>query len=108
NTFTVHVVDNFSGMATPDATLTITVTHTAPTWTQNPIVLPDANDAATYTAALANYAKGGDPNDTLTITAGTNAPTWLSLSASGAITANPAPGTAGNYSFAATVTDQTG
>ena len=83
NNFIVRVTDNFGGVATPDATLTITVTHTAPSWTQNPIVLSDANDAATYTANIASYAKGGDPKDTLTITAGTNAPAWLSISASG-------------------------
>ena len=108
NTFVVHVADNFKGAATPDATLTITVPHTAPSWTQNPIVLPDANDASTYTANIGTYVKAGDPGDTLTITVGTDAPKWLSISATGSITANPAPANIGSYSFTAIVTDQTG
>ena len=106
NSWQVTLTDLYGASAT--TTVQITVTHTAPSWTQNPIVLPDANDAAAYTAAIGSYAKAGNPGDTLIISVGTNAPKWLTMAADGTITANPAPGTVGNYSFTAIVTDQTG
>ena len=108
NTFIVRASDNYGTAATPDATLTITVTHVGPSWTQNPITLADANDAAAYTAAIGSYAKAGDPGDKLVISKGTDAPAWISVAADGSITGNPTPGSAGNYSFTAIVTDQTG
>ena len=74
----------------------------------NPIVLPGANDASSYSASIGNYAKAGDPGDTLTISKGTNAPAWLSISASGAVTASPTPANVGTFTFSAIVTDQTG
>ena len=104
NSWQVTVTDSLQATAT--TTVQITVGHLPPSWTLNPIVLPDANDATAYSQSVASYASSSDPGDTLTFTAGTNFPAWLSISTTGTITGSPATSNVGSYTFSVTVTDQ--
>ncbi len=108
-TFIVRATDiTTSTAATPDATVTINVTHIGPVWTKNPIVLPNATDASPYSASIESYAQPGDPSDQLTFSLGPDAPSWLTIDSMGELSGSPATNDVGSYNFSVTVTDETG
>jgi alpha-glucosidase len=95
---------------TKDGTLRVvasTTPNTPPAWDENPLNLPAAAAAATYSESLAAFAADPDAGDTLTFSKLSGA-AWLQVAASGVLAGTPGTNDLGTNTFAVRVTDSLG
>ena len=107
NKYRVRVGDK--GGLTAETEVIITVRHVnhKPYWTDNPILLPNAVEGASYTSSVAAFAKDPDlptPGDALTITK-VDGPAWLTVSPTGTVSGTPERRDVGVNEFRVRVTD---
>jgi hypothetical protein len=106
NKFVVRVTDNNGASADTNVTVNVLHVNHPPTWTQNPIVLPNGKDDAPYTpVSLSSYAKDQDPGDVLKFAKVSSTPAWVKISSSGEVTGTPSVSDVGLHSFQVKVSD---
>ena len=107
NTFTVTVTNKAGAVVSGTVIVMVLHVNHPPSWTANPILLPNGTEGTPYTGDLTKFVTDPDPGDVLTFSK-IGGPSWLTVAANGQLGGTPAHADVGANQFTLRVADSSG